>query len=326
MVQTSPSSSMDIEPTPAFEERCRTIFRNWSTGNMAFREAIEQLAEAGQQAQDAGHTANLGRVEHMLGYIQHDRGNLNTSLMHFERARAMFEQVGNLARVAMMDVNLGEVYRYKGDFTHARHLYRKAFEVANRLGLMELRALARANEGQMLLNMGRHDSAHTVLEEAYQLTHQWPFDSTQDVNSLRTEIHSGLAQIYLDKGENTAAWEQAQLALQTSEASQLPILIGTANRVIADVLSTSADLPGVDRGSFTADPDLYYQRAISILREIRADAELAHTMFAHGKSLARRGRRLNAARQLQQAMIVYTRLDMVADAAKAARAQLEVTA
>lgn len=326
MIATRSQPVMDSEPTPAFEEHCRMIFRNWSTGHMTFRDAIDQLAQAAQQAQDENHVANLGRVEHLLGYIQHERGNLNTSLMHFERARAMFEQVGNMQRVVMMDINLGEAYRYKGDYTHARHLYRKAYEAASRLDLLELRTMARANEGQMLLNMGRHDSAYTALQEAYQLTNQWPENSQQDIYSIRTEIHGALAQIHLDRGDISAAWEQAQRALQSAETTQLPIRIGIANRIIGNVLSASTDLPGVDRTSFTADPDLYYQRAIGILREIRAEAELAHTLFAHGRSLARRGRQLNAARQLQQAMIVYTRLDMVADAAKAARAQLEVTA
>jgi tetratricopeptide (TPR) repeat protein len=246
--------------------------------------------------------------------------------MHFERARTLFEQVGNLQRVAMMDLNLGEVYRYKGDFTRARHLYRKAYEVASKLHLIELRTLALANEGQMLLNMDRYDQAAASLQDAYQLTMQWSADSEQAVENTRTEIHCALSEICLHRSAFTAAWEHAQHALENAEASQLPILVGVANRVIADVLSTAAELPNVNRSSFTADPDLYYQRAITILRDIRAEAELAHTMFAYGKSLAKRGRQLNAARQLQQAMIVYTRLDMVAHAAKAARAQLDVTA
>lgn len=326
MVATQAKPIMDAEPTPAFEEQVRLIFRNWSTGNMAFRDAIDQLAHLGQKAQTTGHLANQARVEHMLGYVQHDRGNLNTSLMHFERARALFEQVGNMQRIAMMDLNIGEVYRYKSDYTRARHLYRKAYEVASKLHLLELRTLALANEGQMLLNMNRHEQAFTSLTEAYQLTTQWSAEPEQSVENIRTEIHCALAEIYLHRDEFTAAWEQAQYALENAETSQLPILSGIANRVIGDVLSTPADLPNVDRNSFTSDPDLYYQRAITILRDMRADAELAHTMFAYGKSLARRGRQLNAARQLQQAMIVYTRLDMVADAAKAARAQLDVTA
>lgn len=326
MVALQAKPIMDAEPTPAFEEQVRVIFRNWSTGNMAFRDAIDQLTQFGQEAQSTGHIANQARVEHMLGYVQHDRGNLNTSLMHFERARALFEQVGNMQRIAMMDLNLGEVYRYKGDFTRARHLYRKAYEVASKLQLLELRTLALANEGQMLLNMERYDQAWSSLTEAYHLTTQWAPNPEQSVENIRTEIHCALAEIDLHRGEFTAAWAQAQHALENAEASQLPILAGVANRVIGDVLSTNAELPNVDRNSYSADPDLYYQRAIAILREMRADAELAHTMFAFGQSLAQRGRQLNAARQLQQAMIVYTRLDMVADAAKAARAQLDVTA
>ena len=92
------------------------------------------------------------------------------------------------------------------------------------------------------------------------------------------------------------------------------------------MLTALGSVPHADADQFTDDPDVYYQTALGLLREVHADAELAHTLFAHGTSLARRGRRLRAAHALQQAMIIYTRLEMVADAARAAQAQLDITA
>ena len=55
-----------------------------------------------------------------------------------------------------------------------------------------------------------------------------------------------------------------------------------------------------------------------------AEGELAKTMYEHGRSLMRRDKKMPAARKLQQAMVIFTRLGMVDDAAKAAEAQLMV--
>ncbi len=313
------------EPTPEFEAHCRAVYRGWLAGEVSLRDAIEQLAAMAQRAQEEGSLANQGRVEHLLGNIQHHRGNLNTSIMHFERAQHCFKQVGNRQRVAMMDLNLGEAYRYKGDFTRARQLYRRAYQAAAALDLLDVMTIAIANEGLLLLHMNRHEAARAALEEGYRLAQGWT-DSAQNLPALLSEIHAGLARVYLRRDEPLTAWQHALSALQTARDSGEPVQLGMARCAIADVLTVLGEVPPADRDAFDPDPDTHYQEAITTFRSVRAEAELAHALYAHGRSLARRGRSLRAARQFQQAMILYTRLDMVADAARAAAAQLDVTA
>lgn len=313
------------EPTPEFEAHCRAVYRGWQSGEISLRAAVEQLSALAQRAQDDGCPANQGRVEHLLGNIQHHRGNLNTSIMHFERAQLFFKQVGNRQRVAMMDLNLGEAYRYKGDFTRARQLYRRAYQAAAALDLLDVMTIAIANEGLLLAHMNRHEAARAALEEGYRLAQQWT-DSVQNVQALLSEIHAGLARVYLHRDEPLTAWQHAISAFQTAHNGGEPAHQGMARCAIADVLTALGAVPEADRDTFDPDPDTHYQDAMNIFREVRAEAELAHALYAHGRSLAHRGRSLRAARQFQQAMILYTRLDMVADAARAAAAQLDVTA
>lgn len=313
------------EPTPEFEARCRAIYKGWLAGEVSLRDAIEQLGALAQRAQEEGNLANQGRVEHLLGNIQHHRGNLNTSIMHFERAQHCFKQVGNRQRVAMMDLNLGEAYRYKGDFTRARQLYRRAYQAAAELDVLDIMTIAVANEGLLLLHMNRHEAAHAALEEAYRLAQSWT-ESAQNLPALLSEIHTGLARVYLHHDKPLLAWQHARSALQTARDGGEPVQVGMARCAIGDVLTVLGDVPSADRDAFDPDPDAHYQEAITIFRNVRAEADLAHALYAHGRSLARRGRSLRAARQFQQAMILYTRLDMVADAARAASAQLDVTA
>lgn len=328
MVAVEPQNPAAI-PTPETEEQCRDLVHQWSTGNIPFREVIDRLALLAQAAQARGWQADLARIEHLLGYVQHDRGNLNTSIMHFERSRSMYESVGNWPRwprIAMIDLNLGEAYRYKGDFMRARYLYRKAYDAATKLDLIETKTLAVVNEGLMLVNMGRFEQALNALVEGYQLAQQWQKDSDQNLPAMLCELHYGLAVIYINQDRPELAWQHARQSLEAARLSQQPIQIAIAYRVIGDALTRVAAAPFASAEGFSTEPDEHYQSAMKSLRELHADAELAHTLFSHGKSLASRGRRLNAARQLQQAMIIYTRLDMIADAANAAKAQLEITA
>src|SRR5690606_19637150 len=124
--------------TPEFEDACQRHYRAWLMGELSFRDAIEHMGQLAHQATVASHTANQARVEHLLGNMQGRRGNLNPSQTHFERARNMFQQISNWAGVAMMDHNIGEIHRHKGDYIRARQLLHKAYEAAGKLELYDL--------------------------------------------------------------------------------------------------------------------------------------------------------------------------------------------
>jgi tetratricopeptide (TPR) repeat protein len=310
----------DSEPTPEFEARCLAIVNQWQAGDLPFPEAKSQLDALKGEAENANYLPNEARAEYLLGYLQHYRGSLDASIHHYERARLLFERVGNRAWVARCDINLGESYRYKGDFNHARRLFRQAHDIAVELNILDTKTVAMANEAQILLTMGQYQAARPSLEEAYQLSQQWPPDS-RALPALLCEIHHGLAVIHLSDGQPQAAWSHATRALQIAQTHQGPLHVGYANRTAGEVLTALEAPPG---DGFSDDPDLYFQAANSAFRSINAEGEVARTLYAHGKSLARRGKRITSARKLQQAMDIFTRLGMIDDAAKAAEAQLEV--
>lgn len=312
------------EPTPEFDAQCRAVYVGWLAGDVSPEDAVAQLTALAQRAEENGAAANWGRAEHLLGNIHLYRGSLSTSIMHFERAQQLFKQVDNRQRAITMNLNLGEAYRYKGDFTRARQLYHHAYETGAALDLVEIMTMAIANEGLLLLHLNRHEAARTALEEGYKLAQRWTADA-QNLQALLTEVHAGLARVYLRRGDPQTAWQHAQRALQSADSGGERVHYGMACCAVADALTALSAVPEADTGAFDPDPDAHYQAAMGAFREVRADAELAHALYAHGRSLAQRGRTLRAARQFQQAMILYTRLDMVADAARAASAQLDVT-
>jgi tetratricopeptide (TPR) repeat protein len=313
-------AAIDMEPTAEFNQRCVTAIQSWQSGEMPFNDAVTQMELLLAQARRAGHIANQARAEHGLGFLQHYRGNLNTSIRHYEQARSLYLRAGNRDRAANIDLNQGENYRFKGEFNRARRLYRAAFETAHELGNLRIQTIAAVNEGLVLLTLEKLDAAQSALQRGYELAAQWT-ENHDALPGILCEIHHGMSVIHLARDEHQAAWDHALKALEAARTNQQPLQIGYANRTLGEVVTAIQGAPLPDLPS---EPDEYFRTSVAAFREIDADAEMARTMFAQARSLAMRGRRTTAARKLQQAMIIFTRLGMVDDAARAAEAQLAV--
>jgi tetratricopeptide (TPR) repeat protein len=221
-----------------------------------------------------------------------------------------------------MDLNMGETYRYKGDFSRSRRLFRAAYETLGEVGDLANQTLAVANEGQVLLSMNQLDKARAALEEGDRLALQVdPNGEDETMTTLLCEIHHGLAVIYLAQNDLHKAWDSAYFALKVAQRGKQPMQRGFANRAAGEVITALETSPDPELAS---DPDEYFRAASEAFREIELEGELARTMFAHARSLARRGKGVTAARKLQQVMIIFSKLGMSDDAAKAAELQRRV--
>jgi tetratricopeptide (TPR) repeat protein len=312
------------EPTPEFNNRCTELLQRWQSGELPFKDAVQKMELLSREAQDRGLPANHGRAELLLGVMQGYRANLDASIRHFERARVLFEQAGNRRRMMGAILNLGESYRLKGNFSRARQLFRAAYEAAEEIGNPETQANAACNEGLMLLSTDHIESARAMLEKAFNLATQG--QNTEQQLSLFCEIHHGLASVYLKTGQIDKAWKHALNALTIARGVEQPLMLGFANRAMGEVMSKLGALPTFANPTLSADPDDYYRAASEAFLSIKAEGEVARTMYAQALSLSTRGRGMTAARKLQQAMIIFTRLGMADDAAKAAHAQMNVLA
>ena len=315
--------TIEIEPTPEFDQTCTEALQNWLHGDIPFKDITSLMNRMLQQAVDDDHVANQARAEHLLGYIQHYRGNLNTSIQHYERSRALYRRIGNLRRAAVIDLNQGENYRFKGDFNKALYLYRSAYRAAQDFDNVELSTMAALNEGLLLLTTGQDQPARSILETALALSKQWT-DSLEQLPALLCEVYYGLATSYLREGNLPAACDAAHMALETALQSDQPPRLGIAYRTAGEVV-TALIAHQIEDDRLGSNPDEYFRTSLTAFREINAEAEMARTMYAHALSMGARGRRTTAARKLQQVMMIFTNLDMVDDAARAAEAQLALT-
>ena len=323
MVMPAQSSGVDSEPTPEFNQQCTRVVDSWQRGELPFQEAIARLNTLRDQAVSMDHLANQARAEQLLGNMQHYHGNLTTSVQHWERARTLFAQTNNRLSVAGIDLNIGESFRFRGDFARAVRIFRTTYNIAEELGDLRIKTIATTNEGLALEASGQHSAARNAFEKALRLLEDdWSTEDQTTWLALLCENRHGMATIHLAAGDLMEAWKQALAALELTKDAELPMQRGYANRIAGRVVTELGSAPAEN---WPDDPDEYFRTALESFREVNAEAELARTMYAQALSLAARGRRNTAARKLQQVMIIFSRLGMIDDAARAAESQLSIT-
>lgn len=317
-----PSDARGQEPTVEFDGRLTATFGRWERGELPAREVQMQIEAMSHEAQANDHAANQGRAEMLLGVLHGYRANLDASIRHFERARALFEQAGNRCRAIDCILNLGESYRLKGNFTRARHLFRAASEAALEVGEIDTEAMALCNEGQMLISMNELEQARASLLKAKDVALHIPDDTKR--NELDCEIEYALAITLLRLSDTAQAWVHAlNSRALANRCGDQPLLVGISNRGLGEVLTVLGALPADSDPALPASPDACFIISTEAFQSIKADGEAARSLYTHALSLSARGDHVQAANKLQQAMIIFTRLGMADDAAKAAQAQMK---
>jgi len=304
-----------------FEASCQEIMQAWSQAELSAADALARLGELGKAAEEANQIANQARAEHLIGNVHHTIGNLPTSSACYERARRLYMRVNDRRRMATMDMNMGENYRLKGEFLRARRLYRSAYEVARELNDARLQAMSIVNEGLALISLKEYRAARHALQEGQNLL-DGHASSIAEAPFIYCYAHHGLASLELLASNPQSAWEHARLALHYAIQDNQALVIGFAWRTLGDAVSALEPLPADPE--LPDNPDDFYRNALDCFRDIQAEGEIGRTLFHHAKSLAARGKRRPAAQLFREAMVIFTRLGMTEDAARAAEAQLLV--
>lgn len=311
--------SDDTTPTPELREQTRNLTKQWQTGKMPFHQVLASLNALREETRASGHRANQAAVETSLGFVQGYRGNLTISIEHYDRARNLHKWIGNDRNVMIADLNMGVNYRLKGDFNRALTLYHSVQEQATKLEAHAVKAMSLSNEALIQLRLERQEETFSVLEQLMALSDTHYQSEDQNWPIILCEGCYGLTQAHVHWGDKQAAWETAMRSWEIAKTVDQPIYYGYSNRTVAIVIDALETVPSPD---FKTDPDTYFAASVKAFKGIKAEAELAQTMFAHALSLGRRGMRTTAARKLQQSLVIFTRLGMVDDAARAAEAQL----
>jgi tetratricopeptide (TPR) repeat protein len=312
----------DIDPE--FRVQLNEIYHSWLQNTRDFATAKQNFADLLAEVEQSGNIIHQAGVYNMMGVMNGYRSNYDESTRYFEQARELYEQAGAIPRVASCDLNLGESYRLRGNFTRARAYFHRAYEAGKTLNQVRTQVIACTNEGQMWLSLKSIEKARMTLQEALELAVQpWANPETEAEERDRSdnicEIHHALVETCLADGNPYQAWQHAKESLNYAEKTARPNRLGYANRALGAVL-TELDEP-LEEG-FSNDPDVYFKKALDFFRQVKLESEVGKTLFAQARSYAKRGKRRSAGQLFQQAMVIFTKLGMTDDAARAAEEQL----
>lgn len=340
MLPSTPVQEVD----PSIRAACDDLYNQWHNGDLLFKQAVDQLAAIANTAAHVDQFANQGFAENTTGTMYGYRADLDESIRHFARARDLFERANNREMIVRAIMNLGECYRLKGDFPRARQFFSTAYRQATEYQFPQTQAFAAANEGHLLMAMNQPAPARERFEQA--VAHAADITDESARITVLADSNQGLAACYLKQGQKGDAWRCALESLHLSRKSGQPFTMGLAYRTMGEVLTVLGYTPsgaprfqrmqappetsdandlayiGAATNEHLGDADLYFQLSIEALQEIKAEGEIARTIYSQGLSLMARGQRMTASRKFQQAMLMFTKLGMRDDANKAAQAQM----
>ncbi|MGH7572250.1 MAG: tetratricopeptide repeat protein [Gemmatimonadota bacterium] len=136
-----------------------------------YREALGELEIAIRQAELSGYTERLALALNNRGWTRFHLGRLEEAIGDTQRAKALYESAGSI-RVAWPLMNLGAVYRERGDLALARAVLDEALALAERMGDVQGLIGARANLARILAH-DDPEEANRLAEEAVQVGRSW---------------------------------------------------------------------------------------------------------------------------------------------------------
>jgi len=313
--------SDDTAITPDFRQQANAISHAWSQGESSYKDTLEKLDVLLEEARSREHRADQAFLQTTLGYVHGYRGNLPASIQHYRQARQLYEQIGDAAQVAISELNQAINYQLKGDFAEALRLFRAVQAQTITEDMPNLRAMAATNEGLLYIAQGRYPSARRALEKAQALVDNHESEFNNNWATIYCELYYGHVRLLIEDGKAEDAWSLAVRSRQIAQEHGGPLHLGYAERSLALVIDA---LGKALEPAYSDYPDQHFKASIEAFRAIRADAEVARTTYMQAISLGKRGQRATAARKLQQVLVMFTRLGMVDDAARAAQAQLSL--
>jgi diguanylate cyclase (GGDEF)-like protein len=146
-----------------------------------------------------------------LGQAKQTMGLYEEALATYQRGLYVCEQAQDPIFLAAMHALKGRLLLDQGHLTEAESWIKHGVEMHEASGFMDGSTASKVDYGRLLLELGRHDEAHTLLHEILETARSDSRPSNHaDANYL-------LAQISRDRGDYRSAWEHLYEYMQTRE-------------------------------------------------------------------------------------------------------------
>lgn len=262
-------------------------------------EAIERSERALELRRRIGDRRKLAASLLHLGTIEQHRGHLDAAVGCFEEAQRKHDN-DPLLHAACLEA-LGSIELMRGEVPLARARFEEALSLCETMGPSAQLAGLICRLGEALLQEGLLGEAETRLIQARELAFR-----LSDRRAV-AEIMRLLGLIHFRRDDQKVALDYCHKALDRAQQSGLRYEIGRALLSLGEVhaatlfdVSSAGEHPAWD----------YFRRAVTLLREIGDQAELALALAALGRHLIERGRRGPGRATLREAVQIGTALRM----------------
>lgn len=128
--------------------------------------ALEQYPMALEHFQNIGNQRYSAIVENNQGYLLSSLKRFEEAAAHLERARGLFDFLGDEVRRAQVDETIAQLHLASGRYDLAQASIRSAVETLDNSGEDALLAESLTTHGHILIKLGRRHEAKPILERA----------------------------------------------------------------------------------------------------------------------------------------------------------------
>lgn len=234
-------------------------------------EAVELARRAITDAEAAGEELALGHACQILDWALVRSGRA-AEAGYSARALEIFRRHGTADRESAVLNNMGGFAYLAGRWDEAVRLYREGGDASRRAGDVDFAAFADCNVGEVLSDQGRLDEAEPLLRRALRI---WAGTSDEHGVAFANAL---LGRLHARAGRPEDAGELLEDAVARFRA-----LRADADAALATALLGEAAL-------FAGRPEEAYERALALLPELPADAQLEPLVhYVAGVALAQVG-------------------------------------
>jgi DNA-binding SARP family transcriptional activator/Flp pilus assembly protein TadD len=181
-------------------------------------------------AQALGDAAAEANARVTFASATYRAGHVSQALEHLERARELYQRVGERSREGSVWNNIGIMYWQRGDLPTAADCFRHARAIYAETGESGKRPASVNNLAHVLGILGRHDEAR----ELYELGLTMARDNGDQPGE--TKALNGLARVDIETGHHRQALDRATAALTIARDTGYRLYEGIALRLLGAAL------------------------------------------------------------------------------------------
>ena len=308
-----------------------------------YKQASEQALASLLAAEELRLPSIVARAHSLMGTIDRLRGRLEVAVEHFEEARTIYRQLGDLQGQAVAQNSLANALFDLGRWREADHYYQEAGRIFSQLGNVYNRLLVDNNLGGIALNQGRADDALLFYRRALRSLEQiggslWVMGALNlnlgathvrrgetaiafehlersrelfaqaRVRDLLPEMHRRLAEAHLSLGATAEARREAETSHALAKDLAMLAEVGLALRTLAVI---SAEERQIDEAM------ALLKQSIAMLSEVGDNYGLACAQLCLAELHSSRGETELAAALLEKCRPVFERLGAAHELARA---------